>query len=264
VPSHTSRFFSFDFGLIHFVNLDLNMYYGTDPCGDVCRLAQIDWLKKDLAAANANREAVPWVVAGSHFPFYCTGCDGKSGSEPVSARWYNSMGAEYFGNLNKSAEKLAMQAAMTDSADDTSSWTPTVGASSDASIKDLIPLLQQGGVDMYISGHWHYYESLWPATLGQTGIGGVPTQKDFVDPNVTVHVTTGNGGPPSADSFSEDCPGTDCGKLRSTRFQSTAFGYGRLTAYNTSHLKYTQISNKDGSVVDEFVVVQHKHGPFGA
>jgi hypothetical protein len=26
VPSHTSRFFSFDFGLIHFINLDLNMY----------------------------------------------------------------------------------------------------------------------------------------------------------------------------------------------------------------------------------------------
>ena len=40
---------------------------------------------------------------------------------------------------------------------------------------------------MYVSGHWHYYESLYPATLGQTGIGGVPTQKDFVDPNVTVY-----------------------------------------------------------------------------
>ena len=46
MPSHTSRFFSFDFGLIHFVNLDLNMYYGTDPCGEVCRLAQLAWLKK--------------------------------------------------------------------------------------------------------------------------------------------------------------------------------------------------------------------------
>ena len=36
VPSHTSRWFSFDFGLIHFINLDLNMYYGTGtnpgPC----------------------------------------------------------------------------------------------------------------------------------------------------------------------------------------------------------------------------------------
>ena len=24
----------------------------------------------------------------------------------------------------------------------------------------------------YVSGHWHYYESLWPATNGQTGTGG--------------------------------------------------------------------------------------------
>ena len=32
--------------------------------------------------------------------------------------------------------------------------------------------------------------------------------------------------------------------------------------YNTTHMKYTQLSNKDSSVVDEFFVVQHKHGPF--
>ena len=111
------------------------MYDGTDPCGEVCRLAQLDWLKKDLAAANANRAAVPWVVAGSHFPFYCTGCDGKSATEPVSARWYNSMGAEYYGNLNKTAEKLAMQADSSVRDSPGSSWTKTVGASSDASIK---------------------------------------------------------------------------------------------------------------------------------
>ena len=68
-PSHTSRFFSADWGLIHFVALDLNVYYGNDPCGHPCRAAQKAWLAADLKAANANRAAVPFVVVMSHYPF---------------------------------------------------------------------------------------------------------------------------------------------------------------------------------------------------
>ena len=69
----------------------------------------------------------------------------------VSAKWYSSMGAEIYGNANKTAEKLAVDAALAESPDD-QSWQQTVAASSDSSIKDLVPLLQQGGVDMYIAG----------------------------------------------------------------------------------------------------------------
>ena len=72
------RFFSVDFGLVHLVALDLNMYFGTDDCGDACKQAQMAWLKQDLAKANSNRDQVPWVVAMSHFPFYCTGCQGAN------------------------------------------------------------------------------------------------------------------------------------------------------------------------------------------
>ena len=115
---------------------------------------------------------------------------------------------------------------------------------------------------MYIAGHWHYYESLYPAKNGATGTGGEPLQKDFVNPNVTVHVTSGNGGPPSADTFNESCPGPDCGKIPATRHQSVRFGYGRVTAFNATHLKYVQINNKDDSVEDAFYVTQSRHGPF--
>jgi hypothetical protein len=59
------------------------VYYGVDPCGDPCRNAQLAWLEADLAAANKNRDSVPWVVAMSHYPFYCTGCYAKQ----LNADW---------------------------------------------------------------------------------------------------------------------------------------------------------------------------------
>ncbi len=103
VPSNTSRYFSIDYGLIHLVSVDMNGpsnfcrafsqldrstfhsygidaharvllcvvstgYYGVDPCGQPCIDAQKAWLAADLAAANENRDNVPWVVGVSHYP----------------------------------------------------------------------------------------------------------------------------------------------------------------------------------------------------
>jgi hypothetical protein len=76
-PSNTSRYFSVDFGLIHLIGLDFNLYYGVDACGEPCRLAQLKWLQEDLAAAVQNRDKVPWILASSHFPVFCTGCGGN-------------------------------------------------------------------------------------------------------------------------------------------------------------------------------------------
>jgi 3',5'-cyclic AMP phosphodiesterase CpdA len=277
-PSGSSRYFSVDFGLIHFVALDLNVYYGGDPCGDPCKAAQLKWLQADLAAANRNRATVPWVIVMSHYPFYCTGCYAKQ----MTSKYYASGDAEWHGNANVTAQLFAQRAgaataqATVDAAtsdverlgalraarEEVASWNRTVRKSSDDSIKDLVPLLDAGGVDLYLAGHWHYYESLYPAKNGATGSGGEPIQKDFVDPTVTVHVTTGNGGPPRADNFNEGCPGPDCGKINATRYQSANFGYGRVTAFNATHLRYVQINNKDDSVEDSFFITQNKHGPF--
>ena len=245
VPSNTSRYFSVNIGLVHFIALDLNFYYGVDPCGDVCRLAQIAWLKEDLAAANANRDAVPWIVAGSHFPFYCTGCTAKQ----MSAEYYASSDAEIFGNVNMSAAKKY-------------SDIKTLEAGSAASISDLMPIMQDNSVDLYVAGHWHYYESLFPGALGSTGAGGVPISHDFVNPNVTVHVTSGNGGPPGKDNFHEACPGPSCGKINMTRKQTMEYSYGRINAYNRTHLQFTQLFNTNGTVFDQWMIVQESHGTF--
>jgi hypothetical protein len=100
-------------------------------------------------------------------------------------------------------------------------------------------------------------QSLWPATDGTTGAGGKVLKKSYVNPKKTIHVTTGNGGPPSATAFSGYG-----GSIGMTNKQSEAFGYGRLVAHNSSHLTYKQIQNKDGAVFDSFVLVKDTHPPF--
>jgi hypothetical protein len=138
-----------------------------------------------------------------------------------------------------------------------SSWEQGVTDSSDAAIKDLVPYLNKYGVDLYLAGHWHYYESLWPATDGTTGAGGKVLKKSYVNPKKTIHVTTGNGGPPGKTAFADYG-----GSIGMTNKQSEEFGYGRLVAHNSSHLTYKQIQNKDRAVFDSFVLVKDTHPPF--
>ena len=252
-PSNTSRYFSVDFGLVHLVALDMNAYFGVDACGQTCLDAQMAWLKDDLAKANKNRDAVPWVVAFSHFPLYCTGCNSKSD-------YYESAAAELYGNANKTAatawgkspeglKRLHEKGYKKSTAD---------------MVVDYQPVLQEYGVDLYAGGHWHYYESLFPAAPGNASCRSCaePLQKNFDSPNVTVHITSGNGGPPGIDTFNESCPGPDCGSIPATRKQTTEFGYGRISATNRTHLTFRQFLNSNQSLFDEWTIVQPNHGPF--
>lgn len=60
VPSNTSRYTSIDYGLIHYIGLDMQHFDATQKA----------WLQADLAAAAANRASVPWIIASSHYPIY--------------------------------------------------------------------------------------------------------------------------------------------------------------------------------------------------
>mmetsp|Transcript_64277 Transcript_64277/g.172041 ORF Transcript_64277/g.172041 Transcript_64277/m.172041 type:complete len:756 (-) Transcript_64277:30-2297(-) len=255
-PSNTSRYFSMDVGLMHLVALDLNGYYGCDPCGEQCKKAQLDWFEEDLRRANLNREKTPWLVVFSHFPVYCTGCHAAQ----VSGEFYASDAAETLGNGNATAARAWDKANLKAGAKSTTK----ASQAADETIKDFVPLFDKYSVDLYAAGHWHYYESLWPAAKGnETCLScAEPTQLTFEEPKVTVHVTTGNGGPPGKDTFCESGSGSpDCDNIPATRMQTNEFSYGRLVAHNATHLTFQQIFNINGSVFDEFVVVQSKH-PF--
>ena len=87
-PSPTSRYFSIDFGLVHIIALDLQAYFGFCRwCDAPGRQAQLEWLGRDLAAANSNRDKVPWIIMTSHFPLYCSNCPGNEVEVAFDASW---------------------------------------------------------------------------------------------------------------------------------------------------------------------------------
>ena len=75
------------------------------------------------------------------------------------------------------------------------------------------------------------------------------------NPQAVIHVTTGNGGPPSATPCSTDPT------VQKLCIQDP-YSYTRLTAFNATDLLWEQISNKDSSVIDTWTVHQDKHGRF--
>eukprot|EP00698_Gefionella_okellyi_P004423 TRINITY_DN14081_c0_g1_i1.p1 TRINITY_DN14081_c0_g1~~TRINITY_DN14081_c0_g1_i1.p1 ORF type:complete len:477 (-),score=88.35 TRINITY_DN14081_c0_g1_i1:13-1287(-) len=84
--SNTSFYYSFDFGLIHFVAMSTEHPYDV---GSV----QYEWLQQDLQAANANRARVPWLMFYGHRPMYCS----------------NLVWCPDAGNLRNSIEPLLLQ-----------------------------------------------------------------------------------------------------------------------------------------------------------
>ena len=69
-----SLYFSWDYGLVHYVSISTELWFGVGTL-EVNALTLIEWLKKDLAAANKNRKNVPWIIVQGHRSMYCT-CDG--------------------------------------------------------------------------------------------------------------------------------------------------------------------------------------------
>lgn len=74
-PSMTEAYYSFDYGNIHFISLDT---YGFEKLGDdhtkilAPNGVQAQWLKKDLAKANANPD-INWVIVFTHIPPFSGG-----------------------------------------------------------------------------------------------------------------------------------------------------------------------------------------------
>jgi acid phosphatase type 7 len=78
----TERFYSFDWGPVHFATIDSSCAVGFDTTACSLR-SQRDWLAEDLAASNA-----PWKVVFMHHPPYSSG---KHGSQLTLRREFGPL-----------------------------------------------------------------------------------------------------------------------------------------------------------------------------
>jgi acid phosphatase type 7 len=75
-PKYSELFFSVDVGPVHVIVID--DAWIVSPTGDVDYKGILEtWLGEDLAAANANRAKVPWIVAMHHHPEYSSSTHGN-------------------------------------------------------------------------------------------------------------------------------------------------------------------------------------------
>lgn len=65
--SGTAMFYSFDDGLAHFLMWDSEAFW-SQPADS--QLAMLNFIQADLAKANANRAAVPWIISLAHKAWY--------------------------------------------------------------------------------------------------------------------------------------------------------------------------------------------------
>ena len=134
------------------------------------------------------RMAVLQVIAMSHFPLHIS----AAAADDLPAEWVASEAAEAAGIGNPPEEVLRQFAGQRSQCadselsldDNRSGHCPQTAAEALAStVESWEALFDQYGVDFYVAGHYHEYESMWPQRAG------VPTQFNFTEPNGTIHVS---------------------------------------------------------------------------
>jgi hypothetical protein len=74
--SRNNWWYSWNSGLVHYVAISTELYFGINGVGESNSCAtQFKWLEADLKRANQNRDKQPWIVVHGHRSIYCS-CDG--------------------------------------------------------------------------------------------------------------------------------------------------------------------------------------------
>lgn len=246
VPSGVSRWYSFDKGPVHFVALDTDAW-GFDEVADLLA-PQYAWLVEDLAAVD--RTKTPWIVLYGHRPMYCTAADGLTSPRlgwPKQPDGIFAAEREIPRNFGAGFDALGLVAPP---------WEGPVGTEYPCGIgailrngvpsKDgpnkyaLEPLMAQYEIDLYLTGHEHNYERIWPILNGSF-------VETYDKPKKPVHVLTGAGGAYGKDAFGAAAP------FDVTR--SSAWSFSDITV-NRTHLVFAQRDATNAATIDAFTLVR--------
>jgi hypothetical protein len=117
------------------------------------------------------------------------------------------------------------------------------------------PLLIEYGVDIFIGAHEHSYERNYP--VYSCSWDATRTGPDaFVDFELPIHILSGAAG-----NRENQDPWQPVGNGFSAA-RVNAYGYGKMTVYNATHIFWQFIDDSTGEAVDSVWIIQHSHGPF--
>ena len=251
-----NHYYSFDMGPAHIVAYNTEAFFWPQHFDVEYMRRMYKWLEEDLARANANRQAVPWIIVHGHRPMYCVVSDHVTG--------------------HCDGEQEASRRGIPSECDvDDAHLCSAVASGANSVTFPVEDLFFKYGVDLAFYGHVHDYERYWPV-YNETVMNGTHTELGlYYEPKATVHVTTGSGGNPEmiyGPKFWKPPPRGLCTRdspwcaFQSGYFprdgQMADFTYSRLTVHNSTHLDWEQWSSIDEGVIDRFTVVQPRHGPF--
>lgn len=255
----SNLFYSFDVGPLHVLLYNTEVFFWPDLFGKAQQRAQHEWMEADLRAANANRASTPWILAAGHRPMYCVQAlsGGRCNAEHEASR----LGLPSFCPHNNPQACRPLH---------------PPGAPGSGPSFPVEHLFYRYGVDVAVYGHVHDYERFWPVfnhTLpSPPGLGGLSFGR-YINPRATVHVTSGAGGNGEMRGGAEAPPQGRCedsapwcafqSGYAPAPTQSYDYSYSRLAVHNATHLHWQQVSSLQGRVVDDWWVVQSRHGPFG-
>ena len=212
--SGTSRWFSVDIGLVHIAALDSMVWFQDphDPSGTgkdweaqekLLGPAQLAWLDRDLAAVN--RTKTPWVLVTAHAPMYCSsitlGINGFSADLSPSNLSTLLDHAPDEGDDGTPLQLTAEQRARLPPGKDYKGCIGMGEGLASRAREAVEPLLLQHGVDMFVAGHEHNFESTYPVKRCGLNSSECYIGKDLRNPQAPVHVVVGQGGTGGADHF---------------------------------------------------------------
>ena len=111
------------------------------------------------------------------------------------------------------------------------------------------PLFYKYSVDLFVVGHVHNYERMYPV------YNDTVYAFDYKNPKATIHLLSGAAGNIEGldNSFANPPP-----KWSAFNYGAD-YGYSSLTVYNNTHLEWKFFTSQDDKLLDSVIIVQQDH-----
>jgi hypothetical protein len=111
-------------------------------------------------------------------------------------------------------------------------------------------IFYKNSVDLHIFGHVHAYERLAPSYNNKTVQSEYDAKNLHINPNAPAMLVVGNAGQQESYTSPSTTP------LPFSMSQSSEIGYGKLTVYNSTNLRFEMVNSNDRHMIDQVDIIK--------